>query len=102
MVETREKVITIEKNNIKKLVECPLCKKKVEIYLESGDFKNASENHTFAFQHIHLHGTPLHALVCFFDHSFCVRAIDVIKSVEISSDSDTFHEMLNKRLKNCI
>ena len=102
MIETRDKVITTEKNNIKKLVVCPLCKKNIEIYVGSEDFKHARENHIFALQHIHLHGSPLHALVCFVDHHSCVRAIDVIQSVEISRDSDTFHEMLKKWSKNRI
>ncbi len=46
--------------------------------------------------HIHLHGDPLHALICYINSELKIRNLGVIKSVEISRDSQTFRELMKK------
>ena len=52
-------------------------------------------NSTF-IMHLFLHGNPLHALLCQVNSELKVRNIGIIKSIEISRDSETFTQLLNK------
>ena len=75
-------------------VICPLCKKKVELGIENDILKQGLPN--IYFPHIHLHGEPLHSLICYINSELKVRNIGVIKSIEISRDSETFSEIMKK------
>jgi len=46
--------------------------------------------------HIHLHGNPLHALLCYTNSELEILNIGVIKSIEISRDSETFTQIMKK------
>ncbi|MCK4687120.1 MAG: hypothetical protein KAT66_03255 [Candidatus Lokiarchaeota archaeon] len=50
----------------------------------------------FHTPHIHVHGDPLHALICYFNTELNIRNVGVIKSIEFSRDSDTFRQMVRK------
>ncbi|MFX1313324.1 MAG: hypothetical protein ACFFHD_12025 [Promethearchaeota archaeon] len=53
-------------------------------------------NNLIYFPHIHLHGEPLHALLCYISLDLKIRNIAVIESLEISRDSTTFAEIMKK------
>jgi hypothetical protein len=73
---------------------CPLCREKITIGVE---VKITQEgNSDIYFPHIHLHGDPLHAVICYINQELKVRNIGVIKSIEISRDSQTFRELMKK------
>lgn len=75
-------------------VICPRCKKKIELGIEYNILKQGNPN--IYFPHIHLHGEPLHSLICYINSELKVRNIGVIKSIEISRDSETFSEIMKK------
>jgi len=82
------------KKKIKKTINCPYCEEPVKIGIELGTL-NTINTHIF-FPHIHLHGDPLHALICYISPGLQVRNVSVIKSIEISRDSTTFSQMMKK------
>ena len=84
------------KQNVKNIQVCPSCKEKFEIGIESNTLKELSEHEKFLYPHIHLHGNPLHAMLCYIDKDLNVRSIDVIKSIEISRNYDTFKQLMMK------
>ncbi|UCC19891.1 MAG: hypothetical protein JSV62_01030 [Promethearchaeota archaeon] len=53
-------------------------------------------NNEIYFPHIHLHGNPLHALICYMNSELKIRNMGVIKSIEISRDSETFAQLMKK------
>ncbi|MFX1500796.1 MAG: hypothetical protein ACFFDH_07515 [Promethearchaeota archaeon] len=59
------------------------------------DIKDTSKDSIY-FPHIHLHGNPLHALICYFNSKLRLRNVGVIKSIEISRDSETFGQLMKK------
>lgn len=73
---------------------CPLCSEKITIGVEVNITEKGST--TIYFPHIHLHGDPLHAVICYINKELKVRNIGVIKSIEISRDSATFRELMKK------
>lgn len=75
---------------------CPYCKKKVMIGIEFITLQELTDNNAFPYAHIYLHGNPLHALLCYIDAHGSVRSMAVIKSIEISRDSDTFSQFIKK------
>jgi hypothetical protein len=84
------------KTHLKNLQTCPICKEKFEISLESDLVKCLEKQERFPYPHIHLHGTPLHAMVCYIDKESLVRAISGIHSIQIFKDSSTRKEILKK------
>ncbi len=84
------------KQNVKNIQVCPLCKEKIEIGIEMDTLKELSEYERFPYPHIHLHGNPLHAMLCYIDKNLKVRSVGVIKSIEISRNYDTFKQFMMK------
>ncbi|MFX1389405.1 MAG: hypothetical protein ACFE9Z_04995 [Promethearchaeota archaeon] len=82
------------KRDIQKTITCPYCKMLVKIGIEYGMINKISP-HIF-FPHIHLHGDPLHALICYISPNLQVRNVSVIKSIEIARDSTTFAQLMKK------
>jgi hypothetical protein len=54
------------------------------------------KDNKFPYAHIHLHGVPLHGMLCYIDKEHKIRGCGGVKSVEISRDADTFHQLLKK------
>jgi hypothetical protein len=84
------------KKSIDKLVKCPKCNKKVKIGIELNVIKNHNLLNNVYFPHIHLHGKPLHALLCYINSEIKLRNVAVIESIEISRDSTTLRQFLEK------
>jgi hypothetical protein len=53
-------------------------------------------NSDIYFPHIHLHGDPLHGLICHINADLKMKNFGVIKSIEISRDSNTFSQLMKK------
>ncbi|MFX1309174.1 MAG: hypothetical protein ACFE8C_05690 [Promethearchaeota archaeon] len=71
-----------------------MCNKKINLGIE---FHISNKlNRDIYFPHIHLHGDPLHALICYLNSELKVRNLGVVKSIEISRDSQTFRELMKK------
>ena len=73
---------------------CPMCGEKISIGVELNITRKG--NTDIYFPHIHLHGDPLHALICYINSNLKMRNIGVIKSIEISRDSQTFSQLMKK------
>jgi len=84
------------KQNVRNIHTCPLCKEKIEIGIEMDILEKLNEGHHFPYPHIHLHGSPMHAMLCYIDKDLKIRSVGVIKSIEISKDSDTFRHLMKK------
>jgi len=84
------------KQNTRNLHICPLCKKQVEIGVELDTLKKLKESNLFPYPHIHLHGEPLHGLLCYIDKDLNIRSKGVVKSIEISRDSKTLGQIMKK------
>jgi hypothetical protein len=84
------------KQNAKNLHTCPLCGKKIEVGFEKGVLSKVAEDGNYPFAHVHLHGSPLHAMICYVDRHSVVRAVGGIRSIEISRDSKTFQQFMAK------
>ncbi|MFX1504343.1 MAG: hypothetical protein ACFFDH_25510 [Promethearchaeota archaeon] len=82
------------KKDVQKLIICPYCEEPVKIGIENNIINDT--NRGIFFPHIHLHGDPLHALICYISPDFEVRNVSVIKSIEISRDSTTFSQIMKK------
>ncbi len=76
--------------------ECPLCKEKILLGVELDTLQQLNQAQYFPYPHIHLHGNPLHAMLCYIDKDLKVRNTGVIKSIEISRDSETFNQLVKK------
>ena len=103
MIENRCVAIVIVFGKIKDIKEvkknsqnviCPLCNEKFSIGVEFSITQTS--NNDIYFPHIHLHGDPLHALICYINSELKIRNIGVIKSIEISRDSKTFAQLMKK------
>jgi hypothetical protein len=75
---------------------CPFCHEKVSLGIERMFLATAAQEEHSLYTHIHLHGNPLHALVCYIDKQFTVRGIEVVKSIDIEQNSETFQQFLKK------
>ncbi|MCK4780577.1 MAG: hypothetical protein KAT57_10335, partial [Candidatus Lokiarchaeota archaeon] len=73
---------------------CPLCQDTFRIGIEHHILNTPSSD--IYIPHIHLHGSPLHAIVCYINPQLKIRNVGVIKSIEISRDSRTFKELMKK------
>ena len=78
------------------MVKCPECDKKVKIGVELEALEKQKNFKCIYFPHIHIHGNPLHGLLCYLNSELKVRNIGVIKSIEISRDSETLSQFLGK------
>ena len=87
-----------DKNEIKyeskKKLFCPFCNQEITIGIELHVFKNIHSN--INIPHIYLHGNPLHALICYINKKLVIRNIGIIKSIEISRDSETLNQIKRK------
>ena len=90
------KKIELLKQNAKNHHTCPLCGEKIEIGFERGVLSKISEDDNYPFPHIHLHGNPLHAILCYVDKHSVVRGVGSVRSIEVSRDSDTFQQFMKK------
>lgn len=84
------------KQKVKNFHTCPYCKENVEIGVEFDILRNIYKDKNFPYPHIQMHGKPLHALLCYVDQDMIVRSLSVVKSVEISRDSETFKQITKK------
>jgi len=89
-----------DRNEVKQksnnVITCPYCEQKIEIGIEIKDLAHAKDKKWLFFPHINLHGTPLHALICYMNSELEIRNMGVINSVEISRDSATFSQIMKK------
>ena len=81
------------KQNVQKVI-CPLCKEELIIGVEVSVMKQF--NSSIQIPHIHLHGDPLHAVICYVNSGLKLANIGVIKSIEISRDAKTFSQLMKK------
>jgi len=84
------------KKKLDQLVRCPKCGKEIKIGVELEVVNKLNSLRNIYFPHIHLHGEPLHALLCYLNSELKVRNIGIIESIEISRDSVTFMRFLEK------
>jgi hypothetical protein len=84
------------KKKVEKVVKCPECDKKITIGVELETLKRQQILKSVYFPHIHIHGDPLHGLICYLNSELKVRNIGIIKSIEISRDSGTLSQFLGK------
>lgn len=84
------------KKSVEKNIRCPKCKKEIKMGVELEVVKKLNSLKNVYFPHIHLHGKPLHALVCYFNSELKLRNVGIIESIEISRDSDTLLQFLEK------
>ena len=75
-------------------VTCPMCQRVILLGVEVNILDQPNSN--IYFPHIHLHGDPLHALICYINSELKLRNIGVIKSIEVSRDSQTFAQFMKK------
>ncbi|MHA1149351.1 MAG: hypothetical protein ACTSR8_14035 [Promethearchaeota archaeon] len=93
---SRIKNIDEIKQNTNNIHQCPLCGEKFEIGIESKTLRQLKEKNYYPYPHIHLHGDPLHAMLCYVDANLCIRNVSVICSIEVSRDSETFSQIMKK------
>ena len=84
------------KKKIDQVVRCPKCDKEIKIGVQLEVVNKLSALKNIYFPHIHLHGKPLHALMCYINSELKVRNIGIIESIEVSRDSNTFKQFLEK------
>lgn len=96
IIPKERKFIGNIKQNVKNFHICPFCKKKVEIGIEINDLNQLNKEEYFPYPHLHLHGNPLHGMLFYIDKNLDIRSIAVIKSIEISRDSETFSQAIKK------
>ncbi len=90
------KIEEVKQNPNFELPTCPVCEKQFNIGIEIKVIKKLNVESNFPYPHLHLHGDPLHAMVCYVDKQLKIRSVMGIKSIEISRDSLTFGQMLKK------
>jgi hypothetical protein len=96
MVLSSHHINNIEKQQLKNNYICPFCNEKFTIGLEIKILSTFSQEDHSLYSHIHLHGNPLHAMVCYIDKNLVVRSIEVVKSIEIERNSETFQQFIRK------
>jgi len=80
----------------RKFFKCIHCGSLIEIELDNEVLKQSKEKGQFIIPHLHIHGNPLHGVLCYFDLNGDIRNIEVIKSISISRESNTFQQVLDK------
>lgn len=78
----------------KKKIICPFCKEEVTLKIQMMVLKNFISS--FYSPHIHLHGNPLHALVCYINKDLQVKNLGIIRNIEMSKDSETLTQLIQK------
>ncbi|MFX1365878.1 MAG: hypothetical protein ACFFCE_17345 [Promethearchaeota archaeon] len=71
-----------------------MCQQSIDLGIELNIMKK--KDTSIYFPHIHLHGDPLHALICYLNSELIVRNIGVIQSIEIARNSETFRQLMKK------
>ncbi|MFX0028918.1 MAG: hypothetical protein ACFE9C_18700 [Candidatus Hodarchaeota archaeon] len=84
------------KKAVDKNIKCPKCNKEIKIGIELEVFNKLNSLKNVYFPHIHLHGKPLHALLCYINSELKLRNVGIIESIEISRDSKTLMQFLEK------
>ena len=84
------------KQNPKNLHVCPICKGKFKIGVEYAIKTKLHGTQRFPYPHIHLHGNPLHGMLCYLDSEFKIRSVSGIESIEVLRDSDTLNQVMKK------
>ncbi|MFX0032547.1 MAG: hypothetical protein ACFE8E_07105 [Candidatus Hodarchaeota archaeon] len=80
----------------RKFFKCKHCSLLIEIELDSKVLKQFEKKDQFIIPHLHIHGSPLHGVLCHFDLNGDIRNIEVIKSISISRESNTLQQILDK------
>lgn len=75
---------------------CPLCGKNLRVKIDLEEIKRTSNDNGYPFPHLHLHGSPLHAMLCYVDKQGNVRTSGFVRSIAISRNSDTFQQLTKK------
>ena len=91
----REDIKELKQNPLN-FYECPICKKSFQIGIEYAIKEKAHDKKVFPYPHVHLHGNPLHGMICYLDSHLRVRSIGSIESIEISRDSETLNQVMKK------
>jgi len=84
------------KQNPNNYSECPFCGEKIKIGIEYILKRKLHDKKKFPYPHMHLHGDPIHGMLCYIDSDLKVRSISIIESIEISRDSDTLNTLMKK------
>ncbi|TXT61055.1 MAG: hypothetical protein BAJALOKI2v1_50023 [Promethearchaeota archaeon] len=88
--------ISIVKKAVKNAHRCPECNKMIDLGIEQELLEYLNKEEKFPYPHLHIHGDPLHGMLCYVDKDLRVRGISVVKSIEISRDSASFNEFFKK------
>ncbi|TXT57107.1 MAG: hypothetical protein BAJALOKI2v1_540009 [Promethearchaeota archaeon] len=84
------------KEKVKNSHICPECHQKIDLGIEREILNLLNNDKKYPYPHIHIHGDPLHAMLCYIDKDLRVRGMSVVKSIEISRDSTSFKEFFKK------
>ncbi|MFX0069631.1 MAG: hypothetical protein ACFFAO_00860 [Candidatus Hermodarchaeota archaeon] len=84
---TKNSIIPSIKRGVRGFVTCPICNQKFKIQIDDDKLDNFlnknDESNLSLFSHIHLHGNPIHAIICYIDKDLRVRNVYSIKSIEL-------------------
>ncbi|MBD3196031.1 MAG: hypothetical protein GF317_13315 [Candidatus Lokiarchaeota archaeon] len=75
---------------------CPICQKRINIGIEEKLLQQLEKAQNYPYPHLHLHGEPLHAMLCYIDGDMRIRGISGIKSLEFLRDTNTLQQILRK------
>ncbi|MGV9141843.1 MAG: hypothetical protein ACOC1X_02785 [Promethearchaeota archaeon] len=70
-------------HKIKNAHKCPACAETINISISSKLLSQIEKENKFPYTHLHIHGEPLHAMLCYIDSDLRVRSIKIIESLEI-------------------
>ena len=84
------------KQNPNNFHECPFCKEKIRIGIEHAIKRQLHDKSKFPYPHLHLHGNPIHGMLCYIDSNLKVRSIGIIESIELMRNSDTLNQIMKK------
>jgi hypothetical protein len=70
-------------NRVKNSHKCPACNETINISVNSKLLSKIEKENKFPYTHLHIHGEPLHAMLCYIDSDLRVRSIKIIESLEI-------------------
>ncbi|MEJ2250903.1 MAG: hypothetical protein P8Y70_18185 [Candidatus Lokiarchaeota archaeon] len=96
MIVSGKRISEQIKIDVKNVHRCPICGEAFRISIEREEYLNLIDEACYPYPHLHLHGNPLHAMICYIDSHLTVRSIECVKSVEIFRNSMTFTEIAKK------
>jgi hypothetical protein len=96
MVVAKSTISDQVKINVRNVHKCPFCHNSFQISIEREKYLSLIEEGRFPYPHLHLHGSPLHAMISYIDSDFRVRSIECISSIEVFRDSVTFTQIAKK------